>query len=89
MMVVLNGLNMTTRQAAHDEIARQMQLPEYYGRNLDALWDILTEREWTITFVNTRAMLEALGDYGEALFKTFFDAKTVVLRIMPEEASEK
>lgn len=83
MIVTLNGLNMTTREAAHDEIARQMNLPGHYGRNLDALWDVLTEREWTITLVNARAMLDALGDYGEKLFKTFFDARTVVLRIMP------
>lgn len=84
MMITLDGMNMRTREAAHDEIAQKMGLPEYYGRNLDALWDVLTEREWTVTLVNARAMLEALGDYGEALFKTFFDAKTVVFRILPE-----
>jgi len=26
----------------YDEVARQLALPAYFGRNLDALWDVLT-----------------------------------------------
>lgn len=33
----------TSRPSAHEEIALSMSLPSYYGHNLDALWDILTE----------------------------------------------
>ncbi len=26
----------------YDELARQLPLPDYFGRNLDALWDVLS-----------------------------------------------
>ena len=42
--VVVDGGLMTSREAAHDLLAARLGLPEYYGRNLDALYDALTER---------------------------------------------
>ncbi|MCB9844001.1 MAG: barstar family protein [Phycisphaeraceae bacterium] len=30
----------------HDELARALRLPEYYGRNLNALWDCITDVGW-------------------------------------------
>ena len=43
MELRLNGSILADRQQLHKEIARQLQLSEYYGENLDALWDVLTE----------------------------------------------
>jgi len=40
---LLDGRSMTTRAAAHDELARVLGFPAHYGRNLDALYDFLTE----------------------------------------------
>ena len=40
---LLYGKNMTDEESMHDELQRCFSLPAYYGRNLDALWDILTE----------------------------------------------
>jgi RNAse (barnase) inhibitor barstar len=34
---VLDGQNMTTLEAAYDELEQIFALPEYFGRNLDAL----------------------------------------------------
>lgn len=34
---------LTSRTAAHDCFARVFALPAFYGRNLDALYDVLTE----------------------------------------------
>ena len=34
---------LTSRAAAHDCFARVFALPAFYGRNLDALYDVLTE----------------------------------------------
>ena len=43
--VYLEGRLMTDRAAAHAEIKDKLSLPEYYGANLDALWDCLIEIE--------------------------------------------
>jgi len=40
----LNGLLMQTREQMHDHLAERFRLAEHYGRNLDALWDLLSER---------------------------------------------
>lgn len=70
----INGDLMHSRQEAHDEIARAMQFPEYYGRNLDALWDMLTTTSGKAVITGVSGMLNALGGYGCRLLKTFYDA---------------
>ena len=39
---VLDGQTVKSTQTFYDEIARQLSFPSYFGRNLDALWDVLT-----------------------------------------------
>ena len=34
---------MISRREAHDHLTERLGLPEYYGRNLDGLYDLLTE----------------------------------------------
>lgn len=43
-LYMLNGSMMQTREQMHDHLAERFQLAAHYGRNLDALWDMLTER---------------------------------------------
>ena len=43
-IIRIDGRNLPTREAVHDYFTTCLQLPGYYGRNLDALYDILTER---------------------------------------------
>jgi len=76
MTIILSGREMTSRKAAHDHLARQLSLPDYYGRNLDALYDLLTERgeETLLVVTESAAITEALGDYGNALLDTLRDA---------------
>lgn len=75
--VYLEGRLMTDRAAAHAEIKDKLFLPEYYGANLDALWDCLTEigEETVITVCHPGAMLSALREYGCRLLMTFFEAE--------------
>ena len=40
----LDGAELLTLDALHDQLAARFALAPYYGRNLDALWDLLTER---------------------------------------------
>lgn len=41
--VILNFTGLYSREAVHEYIAQQMGFPHYYGRNLDALFDCLTD----------------------------------------------
>ena len=70
----LDGSRMRSRQEAHEEIARAMQFPEYYGKNLDALWDMLTTTSGMAVMTGVSGMLNALGGYGCRILKTFYDA---------------
>lgn len=70
----IDGAKMSTREAAHAEIAAAMNFPEYYGRNLNALWDMLTTTRGEIVFTDTDVMLAALGEYGQKLYSCFREA---------------
>ena len=74
MEFIIEGKNMTARRPAHEEIAAALHFPEYYGHNLDALYDMLTAFEGTARLENTVEMLKNLEGYGCNLLKTFYDA---------------
>ena len=42
MIAQLNGSKIRSEAEFHGEIAAALNLGPYYGRNLDALWDVLT-----------------------------------------------
>ena len=65
---------MISRDRAHDEIAHALSLPEYYGRNLDALWDCLSAMKAEVILTDSEAMISALGAYGEKLIATLQEA---------------
>ena len=74
--IFLDGHKMLNRRAVHDHLAEQLELPEYYGRNLDALYDLLTERAGPTRLVvqHRETILSWLGEYGTALCQTLEDA---------------
>lgn len=74
--VHLYGKAMETRAAAHDQLMEKLELPAYYGRNLDALWDCLTERSepLRIVFHDPEAAIGHLGAYGKALIDLLEEA---------------
>ena len=76
MAIILDGRAMTDRVAAHAHLAERLELPTYYGRNLDALYDCLTEigTETEIVLNDPAAVAELLGKYGEALLATMQEA---------------
>ena len=43
MQVFLNGNDITNREQLHDALSEALELPEWYGRSLDALYDCLTD----------------------------------------------
>ncbi len=76
MTVILEGSRMIDRVAVHNHLAERLQLPSYYGRNLDALYDVLTElgEETTIILRDPALVAEQLGKYGEALLNAMQEA---------------
>lgn len=74
--VRLDGRHMMTREDAHDILARKLDFPAYYGRNLDALADSLSEINvpMLITLSHADDMIEGLGAYGETLVSVLADA---------------
>ena len=43
MVIVLDASRMTDKETSHDYLKEVLELPEYYGKNLDALHDCLEE----------------------------------------------
>lgn len=74
--VHLYGEGMKSRAAAHDQLTEKLELPGYYGRNLDALWDCLMERSepLRIVFHFSEAAVRHLGPYGKALIDLLKEA---------------
>ena len=74
---ILDCENMTDREKAHEYIADVLEFPDYYGRNLDALFDCLTEMgECSILFINLEA-LDMLGEYSGAMLAVFEEAEAI------------
>ena len=74
MTFTIDGKNMLTRAEAHDELKRALNLPDYYGRNLDALWDLTSCMKAEVKMLHASEMVEALGDYGNRLIATLENA---------------
>ena len=76
MVIQLDGRLMNSRSTAHDYLKQQLHLPEYYGRNLDALFDLLTQigSHTAIALTHQEVMFEMLGSYGEILIETLEQA---------------
>ena len=76
MRVELDCRKMTDRKAAHAYLKQALALPDYYGNNLDALYDLMTDREEeTVLVLGYWRQLGALmGDYGISLLETLREA---------------
>ena len=67
--IVLNGLELESMEAVHRRFAEVLALPEYYGQNLDALFDCLTDPREAVTvrLLHREALEDRLGRRGRAL----------------------
>lgn len=67
--IVLDGLDLETMEEVHALFARALELPDWYGRNLDALFDCLTDldRDVTVRLLRREALEARLGRRGRAL----------------------
>lgn len=80
---------LTSRAAAHDCFARVFALPAAYGRNLDALYDVLTDLPpCTLILEHIDCLYGTLGLYAEKLLDTFRDAALENKNIQIQEDSK-
>ena len=70
--ITLDCRMFSQRGAAHDYLAEKLALPEYYGRNLDALYDCLSGVKGEIVFLHAD---EIDSGYAKKILRVFEDAK--------------
>lgn len=74
-VVVINGTTIESMEEAHLQIKKNFCLPGYYGKNLDALFDLLSteDRKTMILFFDSKGFVQRVGKKGEVLVTTFQD----------------
>lgn len=72
MKVVLDALRLQRKEEAHKYLRSALNFPEYYGENLDALHDCLTELDDVVVeFLNTE---KVSGGYFARVMEVFRDS---------------
>ena len=74
--LIIDGRRCKTKEGTQDYLARKAVFPPHYGKNLDALYDVLTGcGESLHVRVRYASAIEAnLGAYGETLLTVFREA---------------
>ena len=81
MTYVLDGAMMDTKKHAHQHMRDVMGFPAYYGNNLDALYDCLTELSGEIRLYHTAELRRALQYEGEKMLRVLKDAQSEGLKV--------
>ncbi|PED05110.1 barstar family protein [Bacillus pseudomycoides] len=74
----LDGRKFTSGEVLHKVLKKELDLPDYYGENADALWDCLTA--WvilplTIEWEFFEESKKMLGEETDIILETFQDAQ--------------
>lgn len=79
MEILLDGKQVINKQILFLTLKEQINSNEFYGDNLDALWDVLssTEEEIFVTIIHQEDLNNNLGEYAELLIELFHDLKDV------------
>lgn len=74
--ILIDGRSCRDKQTLHQQLKDQLVFPDYYGKNLDALYDMLstTQEEVEIGFLNKDELHGNLGSYADALLATLQEA---------------
>ena len=72
---ILNAHEIPDKKALHAALAAQLDFPDWYGGNLDALYDLLSasSRPCTVVIRDAPALEAALGEYARRLLRVLTD----------------
>ncbi len=82
-ITVLDGSRFNDKQAAHEYIAASLGFPSYYGKNLDALADSLSELPPDVGVIITNASMvcNLPVDYADGITDTFAEILGAKFRV--------
>lgn len=74
---VLYGGALRSSRELHQLLARRLRLPDYYGGNLDALWDCLSARSQPLELIlyEEEKLLQALPELGPRFLRLLEEAQ--------------
>lgn len=82
MKIEINGLYIEDKRDFYQTIGDQMDLPDYFGSNLDALYDVISEsdQELTVEFIHYEDLEDHLGSrFLRRLKRMLVDAGVSIL----------
>ena len=81
--VIIDCTDIDTREALYDAITHHLKTPVWFGRNLDALHDLLDDmtaaEDVTIEWLNFANLKIKLGGYADALADILADTRAAVI----------
>ncbi|KAF1342960.1 barnase inhibitor [Bacillus subtilis subsp. subtilis] len=72
------GRDIENIEVLHDVLKDKLDFPNYYGRNLDALWDCLTgwvDLPLTLVLINFEFSKKFLGSYADDVLEVLLEAQ--------------
>ena len=80
---IIDGNKISDRELLHTILAQSLNFPEWYGKNLDALYDCLTDiqEETEIQLINEKSLTDHLGNYARGFFKVLIQASQINSKI--------
>jgi Barstar, RNAse (barnase) inhibitor len=81
MKAILRGSEIKSKEDFYNQIKTILELPNFYGNNLDALWDCLTgwiETPLILEWIDFDISEAYLGDYAIKILNLFENAEKEV-----------
>ena len=76
MRATINGKRVTDKESLFALLRQKLNLPEDCGKNLDAVYDVITDpgKDRQIILKNEDLLRERLGDYADCFLQMLDDA---------------
>lgn len=91
MIIELDGLSISSEQDFHKRIASAFSVAQYYGNNLNALWDLLStdvERPIEIVWKNSKESEQSMGETFKKIISIFERTKNQDISLGLDEKFE-
>lgn len=78
MNIIIDGLAIKNKEILYIELNKQIKSDEFFGDNLDALYDYLSyvDKDVNIKVINKLELIDNLGNYSNGLLGVFEDLQS-------------